>query len=161
MITYFKSHFLLSDSFLGYAALALVLAAVSFLIYRWALPKPIPGIPYDKKVARSIFGNLPELISWQKVHGRPILYMTDYCRHLGSPLAQVWLCPLRKPALVLTDFTEIENVTQRRAKEFGRDRDFTQPFRYVVPEFHVTLEKEDPRYSANKDLLKDTIVRPS
>ncbi|KAH8629616.1 hypothetical protein IG631_16873 [Alternaria alternata] len=158
MITYFKSHFLLSDSFLGYAALALVLAAVSFLIYRWALPKPIPGIPYDKKVARNIFGNLPELISWQKVHGRPILYMTDYCRSLGSPLAQVWLGPLRKPALVLTDFTEIENLTQRRAKEFGRDRDFTQSFRYVVPEFHVALEKEDPRYSANKDLLKDTMT---
>ncbi|CAN9447373.1 unnamed protein product [Alternaria alternata] len=84
--------------------------------------------------------------------------MTDYCRRLGSPLAQVWLGPLRKPALVLTDFTEIENLTQRRAKEFGRGRDFTQSFRYVVPEFHVALEKEDPRYSANKDLLKDTMT---
>ena len=63
MITYSKSHFLLSESSTEYAAFALVLAAVSFLIYRWALPKPIPGIPYDKKVARSIFGNLPELIS--------------------------------------------------------------------------------------------------
>lgn len=59
---------------------------------------------------------------------------------------------------MLTDFTEIENLTQRRAKEFGRGRDFTQSFRYVVPEFHVALEKEDPRYSANKDLLKDTMT---
>lgn len=38
--------------------------AVIYIGYRAALPKPLPGIPYDQDAARKLFGDVPEMMSY-------------------------------------------------------------------------------------------------
>lgn len=45
----------------GSLLLASVLA-VLYLGYRAALPKPLPGIPYNHDAARKLFGDVPEMM---------------------------------------------------------------------------------------------------
>lgn len=33
-----------------------------YLCYRWALPRPLPGIPYNKEATKSIFGDMGPMI---------------------------------------------------------------------------------------------------
>lgn len=52
--------------------LLLVLAVLLFAgisIYYASLPKPLPGIPYDKESARKPFGDLPEAMAHLKETG--------------------------------------------------------------------------------------------
>lgn len=32
-----------------------------YVLYQIILPKPIPGIPYNKHAAKSLFGDIPEI----------------------------------------------------------------------------------------------------
>lgn len=41
-----------------------------YLAYRAVLPKPIPGIPYNKNAASKIFGDAPEMMDYVKRTGR-------------------------------------------------------------------------------------------
>lgn len=51
----------------SYSGAAIALAIVSIAIY-WAyrriLPKPIPGIPFNKDAAHKLFGDIPEMMSY-------------------------------------------------------------------------------------------------
>lgn len=38
----------------------------AYLFYRWLLPKPIAGIPYNKKATKSIFGDIPVMLDHLK-----------------------------------------------------------------------------------------------
>lgn len=38
--------------------------AVLYIGYRAALPKPLPGIPYDHDAAKKLFGDVPEMMSY-------------------------------------------------------------------------------------------------
>ncbi|KAL0944812.1 cytochrome p450 monooxygenase [Colletotrichum truncatum] len=150
---------LIFDQYAGYTALGIALVVLVFLsCYRLALPKPIPGIPYEKAAANSIFGNMMQVLAFQKTHGRTMLWFAKYSEENAWPLSQVWLRPFSKPMLILTDFAETENILLRKSRHYGRGQSFTDTLDKVVPEFHVTLEKEDPRYNANKGLLRDTMT---
>lgn len=48
------------------AILSTVLFLGAFYLYRWLLPKPIPGIPYNKKAVGSILGDIPEMLEHLK-----------------------------------------------------------------------------------------------
>lgn len=50
---------------------SVLLAAVATLtIYQLGLPKPIPGIPYDKEAAGRVCGHVNQLLPFQKAnHG--------------------------------------------------------------------------------------------
>lgn len=37
---------------------------ILYLVYRAALPKPIPGIPYNKNAASKLFGDVPEMLAY-------------------------------------------------------------------------------------------------
>ena len=51
--------------------LGILLVAVAILTYQLALPKPIPGIPYDKEAAGRVSGHVNKLLSFQKAnHGQ-------------------------------------------------------------------------------------------
>jgi hypothetical protein len=57
---------------LSFAAITFV-----FLCYRWALPKPLPGIPYNKEAARTIFGDMGPMLKHSELQlrnqGLPLL----------------------------------------------------------------------------------------
>lgn len=46
------------------AAIIAGLALVLFLGYRAALPRPLPGIPYNENAAHKLFGDVPEMMSY-------------------------------------------------------------------------------------------------
>lgn len=37
-----------------------------YLFYRRALPKPLPGIPYNQHAASRVLGDIPEMMSYVK-----------------------------------------------------------------------------------------------
>lgn len=48
-----------------------LLSLGAYTIYMWLLPKPIPGIPYNRKATKSVFGDIPELMEHLK-HSKTI-----------------------------------------------------------------------------------------
>ncbi|TLD19847.1 hypothetical protein PspLS_09594 [Pyricularia sp. CBS 133598] len=154
-----SSHALLGGVLPGYVGLAAAIFAFAIaVLYRLALPKPYPGIPHDKKAARSVLGNLPEMLDYMaKNENRIRPWYAEYQQRVGSPLTQFFPTPFSKPFLLLTDFWESQDIQQRRTKEFGRGESLTVFFRYTTPEFHVALSQDDPRYKANKALVKDSM----
>lgn len=41
-----------------------IVLAVLYIGHRAALPKPLPGIPYDRDAARKLFGDVPEMMRY-------------------------------------------------------------------------------------------------
>jgi hypothetical protein len=43
----------------------------AYTVYRWLLPKPIPGIPHNRKATKSVLGDIPDLMEHLK-HSKTI-----------------------------------------------------------------------------------------
>lgn len=43
----------------------------AYTVYRWLLPKPIPGIPHNRKATESVLGDIPDLMEHLK-HSKTI-----------------------------------------------------------------------------------------
>jgi hypothetical protein len=88
------------------ASIALSLPAIFFTLltvvligglYRLLLPKPLPGIPYNRNAARSIFGDLPSAISHVIKTGTISSWMLQQAKQLQSPVIQVFPKLFQKP----------------------------------------------------------------
>ncbi|KAI0454610.1 cytochrome P450 [Xylaria acuta] len=134
-----------------------ILAAL-YLAYRWALPKPIPGIPYDESAKNGLFGNLPELISMLTATGKTRPFFTEHPKKHNSALTQVWMGPLQKPGLILSDFRESQDILLRRTREFDRGSFNINAFAGVVPNHHIAMPSWDPRFKGNRELVRDLMT---
>lgn len=67
----------------GKAVLASGLAAALYFGYRAALPKPLPGIPYNRDAANRLLGDMPEMIGYVMRTKR--IFVSHLLPHL-SPL---------------------------------------------------------------------------
>ncbi|KAI1486283.1 cytochrome P450 [Biscogniauxia mediterranea] len=145
----------------SYATLGIAITAfLLVLVYRLALPKPIPGIPYDAAAARSILGSMPQMNAFRKVNdNRLLLWFAKQAETNRWPISQFWF-PFSKPSIILADYREVQDILLRRTKEFGRDHRTRDLFANTTPEFHVALLSEDPKYKINKSLVKD-IMSPT
>ncbi|KAI0878260.1 cytochrome P450 [Hypoxylon argillaceum] len=138
-----------------------VVAAIStalYLAYRWALPTPIPGIPYDESARNSLLGNLPEIVSMLRTTGKTRPFFIGHPRRHQSALTQIWLGPLQKPGLVLADYRESQDILLRRTREFDRGPATTDVFAGVVPNHHIAMASADPRFKGNKELVRDLMT---
>ncbi|KAJ3472925.1 hypothetical protein NLG97_g10629 [Lecanicillium saksenae] len=130
----------------------LLCAAGLYLLRRWLLPTPIPGIPHNPEATRSLLGDImaiqaemPENISeW-------VVRQSD--RH-RSPIYQVFLVPFSKPFVVVSDFREAQDILVRRGREFDRSDLAIALLRGEMPNFHACL-KTGPLWSAHRRLLQD------
>ena len=77
-----------------FVSLCLIL---SFWLYRVALPKPIPGIPYNKHASSRLLGDLPELTKHMQVTKEMTSWLVNQCRVHNSPIVQVFARPFQKP----------------------------------------------------------------
>lgn len=132
--------------------------ALLYLLYRWALPKPIPGIPYDARAAKSLTGDIPDLLAYRKSHGTARFWFVEQALKHASPLAQFWLMPLSKATLVVTDYQEAQDVLLRRGKEFDRGHQAADDFGGVIPYHHIAMTSSDPRFKINKELVRDLMA---
>ncbi|KAI0401888.1 cytochrome P450 [Xylaria palmicola] len=136
--------------------IAVAILAVLYLAYRWALPKPIPGIPYDESAKNNLLGNLPDMVSMLRTTGETRPFFTQHVQKHHSALTQIWLGPFVKPSLILSDAREAQDILLRRTREF--DRGFTDAFVGVVPNHHIGMTSSDPRFKGNRELVRDLMT---
>ncbi|KAF2967823.1 hypothetical protein GQX73_g5741 [Xylaria multiplex] len=137
---------------------AVAVSAALYLAYRWALPKPLPGIPYDESARNNLFGNLPEMVSMLRNTGKTRPFFTQHTQRHQSALTQVWMGPLTKPSLILSDFRESQDILLRRTREFDRGPWNTNAFNGVVPNHHIAMPSADSRFKGNRELVRDLMT---
>ncbi|KAL7755588.1 hypothetical protein ACKLNR_014686 [Fusarium oxysporum f. sp. zingiberi] len=98
--------------------LMIFLAIVSGLffvnLYKWLLPKPLPGIPYNETAVKGLFGDAPDMARVIKETGEFNGWMTRQVEKLKSPICQVFVRPFSKPWILVADFREAEDILMRR-----------------------------------------------
>ena len=87
-------------------AIAVTASACLYFLYRQLLPNPLPGIPYSKKSASRLLGDIPDFVKWTSKTAEPYYFFPKLCQDLGSPLIQVFLSPGRRPWVILNDAHE-------------------------------------------------------
>lgn len=135
-----------------------VSSALLCILYLWALPKPLPGIPYDKDSVRRILGDIPRLEALGRAGDAPRKLWCQAAAELGSPIAQVFLGPFNKPAVVISDFREAQDLQLRNAKSLGRGWLNRQLWNGLVPGHFIAMEDHDERFKDTKGLGKDLMT---
>lgn len=138
----------------------IVVAAASgiYMVYLWALPKPIPGIPYDESARRNLLGSVPEIRAYVKEHGRLRPWLVGHSTRHGSALTQFWMGPLARPTLILADFQEARDILLRRGKEFDRSSRSISILSGPIGNHHIAMRSSDPRFKGNKELVRDLMT---
>lgn len=126
---------------------------VLYLAYHAALPKPIPGIPYNPAATKSLFGDVPELMQFMKRTGQTFQWISDQNVRHNSPIVQVFTRPFSKPWVVLSDFRESQDICLRRSKEFDRSNFFGDVFVGLFPDHHISKSSKDPVFQHNRNLV--------
>jgi hypothetical protein len=129
---------------------------ICYLIYRAALPRPIPGIPYHKASARSILGDIPAMVKHTQETSQVFDWMVAQCVQLNSPIVQVFVRPLGRPFVILADFREGQDILMRRMKEFDRSNYFGDLFLGLLPDHHISLPSNET-FKKQRRLLADTM----
>ncbi|CZR65123.1 related to TRI13-cytochrome P450 [Phialocephala subalpina] len=134
-----------------------VVLTVLTLLYRAALPKPIPGIPYNHASARSIFGDIPGMMKWKKDTRETFTWMTEQCRQLNAPMVQVFVKPFALPWVIVADARECQDVLTRRSREFDRSAFTTDVVLPILREHHFPFPS-GPKQRAHRALLSDLMA---
>lgn len=138
-----------------YGVVAAILV-IGYALYRAALPKPIPGIPYHKASANSILGDLPRLLAHQREHHTIMDWMAQQGSELKAPIYQLFLAPFGKPRVFVTDHRENIDILTRRTKEFDRSKFFQDLFVGTLPHNHV-VQRTNDKFRASRRLIADTM----
>lgn len=142
----------------AYAVISLILLA-GYSLYRAALPKPFPGIPYHKASAKRILGDIPDLAKHRREHGTFHDWLSQQAVELDSPIYQLFLGPFSKPTVYVTDPRENEDVLLRRGKEFDRSKLYQDIFIGTVPNHHI-VQPTNNKFRQGVRLIADTMGAP-
>ncbi|KAF5710326.1 cytochrome P450 monooxygenase [Fusarium globosum] len=115
-------------------ALGFSILSALYLLLRWLLPKPIPGIPYNENAVKSFMGDIPE---FRDAPNRREWWAQQPARH-QSPIVQVFMRPFGAPWVFVADYFEASDICMRRLKEFDRSDVTWEQFNGVAsaPEIH-------------------------
>lgn len=87
----------MSLSLQSFGIIGSVVLLAGFLLYRAALPKPIPGIPYNKEATKNLFGDVPTFMKYHAETSELYSWLVKQCAKLDSPIIQVFMRPFGKP----------------------------------------------------------------
>jgi hypothetical protein len=136
------------------------LLLVLYLLYSMALPRPIPGIPYNQDAANRVLGDLPGMMAYKnRTYSQRRWFRAQAIKH-RSPICQVFTRPFGKPTVVLADFRETQDILLRRGKDFDRSDRSADAFAGLIPDHMVSLKTSDPAFKVHRELLRD-LVTPS
>lgn len=143
----------------GWAVVGIGVAiTVVYILYQLALPKPLPGIPYNKHSAKRLLGDIPEFQALENSGQVGRQFWADLATTHGSPITQTFLGPFKPPVIVISDFREAQDLIVRRGKDFGRGMNNRQAWSGIVPEHFIGMDDDDPRFNDRKGLLKDLMT---
>jgi hypothetical protein len=134
-----------------------------YLFYLHLLPKPVPGVPYNKEAVSSILGDIPSFtaaISSNELTSSEWL-LSQAKRHSPSPICQLFIdLPLglrRSPPMILvSDYREAQDVLLRR-KGFDRSDLSMDLLAPQAPDHHINL-KTDHVWKAHRRLIQDLML---
>ncbi|EHK22059.1 uncharacterized protein TRIVIDRAFT_53637 [Trichoderma virens Gv29-8] len=110
-----------------------------YLLYLWLLPKPIPGIPYNKEATSKLFGDIESMVKYTSETQELYQWIIEQNIKLKSPIIQLFARPFRKPWVIVTDFQETRDVMLRRSKEFDRSPFWGEVSGSIIPDCHVHM----------------------
>lgn len=149
-----------SSNMLSLTTLSLIGSLVfsaAYALYRAALPKPIPGIPYNKHSARRILGDVPDLLAYNAKTSEVFSFLREQAIKFNVPVVQVFLRPFGRPWVIVSDFRETQDIMVRRSREFDRAAMFGDLFSTVAPDAHVHFPTND-EWKSHRKLLADTMA---
>jgi hypothetical protein len=137
--------------FLGLTVLAL------YLLYKWALPKPISNIPFNPLALHSLFGDIPAMIKETKTKDQTHMdWIIQQMKNLESPIIQLFLSPVHRPTVILADFRETQDIMLRR-KDFDRSTNIRGLLEDVIPDHHI-YEQTNSIFRAHRKLVQDVML---
>lgn len=142
----------------SWALVAAAAVALFYVAYLYALPKPIPGIPYNIDSAHRISGDLPGLFELKRSGGRVRNFWSDLARKHDSAVTQFFMGPFAKPSVVISDFREAQDILLRRSKEFDRGVFNTSMWAGVIPHHFICLDTRHPGFLDAKRIQRDLMT---
>jgi hypothetical protein len=103
-------------------------------------------------------GDLAELGERQKdIQGMRPWFLEQAHRH-NSAITQLFLGPFSKPAILLSDYREVNDILSHRdAVDFKRGKK-VDVFSGLLPHAHPAMETFDPRFRESRDLVRDLMA---
>ncbi|KAK3312370.1 cytochrome P450 [Apodospora peruviana] len=86
---------------------ATIITLFVYTLYSKLLPKPIPGIPFDKNATKTILG---DVLTLQDDPDGLALWCGKHLDRLGTPLCQVFMGPLAKPMVLVADIGDARDI---------------------------------------------------
>ncbi|KAL5120724.1 hypothetical protein ACEQ8H_001473 [Pleosporales sp. CAS-2024a] len=139
------------------SAITGTLFLASYLLYKWLLPKPIPGIPYNPEAPTSLFGDIPAMIKHANESPEIINWFSNQNKRHASPIVQVFTSLFGRPAVVINDYRETVDILQRRSAEFDKPDALTDVLYGIAPNFHARFTKGDA-WRSHRKLLQDLMT---
>ncbi|VBB84782.1 Putative cytochrome P450 E-class, group IV [Podospora comata] len=127
-----------------------------FALYQYLLPKPIPGIAYNPSAAKSLLGDVPEMIAEVSQTGEFRVWCAKQVRKMNSPICQIFIKPFSQPWVLLSDFRESRDILTRRHKEFDKSS-FLSDGMACMGAFHG-IYMTDHKFRANRQLIQDLMT---
>lgn len=142
----------------GAAILASIFFTLVYYVVHRAYPRPLPGIPYNRDAAKKVMGDLAELGERQKDGGSVRPWFLEQAQRHNSAITQIFLGPFAKPAVLISDYVEVNDILSHRdAVDFKRGKK-VDVFSGVLPHAHPAMETFDPRFKSSRDLVRDLMV---
>lgn len=136
-------------------AIIITITVVLYGLYRWLLPKPVPGIAYNPEATRSLFGDAQDMIKEVSVTGEFRVWCAKQVKKMNSPICQVFIRPFGKPWILLADYRESRDILMRR-KEFDKSS-FLSDSMACMGAFHGIYITGD-KFKANRQLIQDLMT---
>lgn len=142
----------------NFSAVGVATAAILLGFLYWAvLPKPLPGIPYTKKSRWQFFGDAFDFVNYSKETGEGFRWFATKAAELQSPIFQVFLAPLSKPIVVVTDIQELIDMSTRRTREFDRGGFLTGWVGILFPEGTISMASHD-KFKDQRNIWSSTMT---
>lgn len=135
-------------------------ALLLYVLYLQALPKPLPGIPYDEQSAKRIMGDIPHIMAKVNRGEAAQMFWVELFEKHAAPVAQYFMGPVAKAAVAIGDYREAQDILLRHGKDLARGRLISDSWHGVMPAHFIGMEDEDPRFKSAKALGKD-LMTPS
>lgn len=130
-------------------------SAALYLLYKWLLPRPLPGIPYNAGAVKSLWGDQPALARYLSTGGEFSSWLGEQCLQMGSPVCQVFVQPFKLPWILVADFHEAQDILMRRT-EFDKPQ-FLIDALQGLGDFHARYKMGDA-FKARRQLRQDLMA---
>ncbi|KAK8080854.1 hypothetical protein PG997_008672 [Apiospora hydei] len=142
-------------SLMSLEIIGVLIAVALYRLYRWLLPKPIPGIPYNTAAAKLLLGDAGDMLREVRITGEFGAWCAKQVQKMGAPVCQVFIRPFSQPWVLVADFRESRDILMRR-REFGKSK-FISDGMACLGDFHG-LFPTGARFKFNRQLVQDLMT---